>query len=168
MHNPKPAANNSSSSLRRSSRIKNNSSPLHRSSRHNKKKRHNKTKHSLPPPQPPPKSATKPCPFDGLVTYCNISYELIQKLSMKVPLLGDSHCSIRSIIKNNTSLHASERLFRAIVEELIDHLKSCCKLTSKYFLANGGIGFLLLSQLGARPNVLGHTIEIQLESTPGI
>eukprot|EP00984_Skeletonema_dohrnii_P024937 scaffold14083_cov73-Skeletonema_dohrnii-CCMP3373.AAC.1 len=138
MHNPKPAANNSSSSLRRSSRIKNNSSPPHRSSHHNKKKRHNKTKRSLPPPQPPPKSATKPCPFDGLVTYCNISDELIRELSKRVPLLGDSHCSIRRIIKNNTCLHASETLFRAIVAELIHHLKSCCKTNKQIFSSEWG------------------------------
>lgn len=106
--------------------------PLPRRSSRRNKKRHNKNKHSLPPPLPPPQQPTTartqcPASFDGIITHFNISPHLIRELSKRVPMLGSSHCSVRRIIRNNPSLHASTPLVKAIVAEMVAHLKSSCK-----------------------------------------
>ena len=92
--------------LRRSSRNKNkpnNANLLRRSSR-------NKNKHSQPQQQqqqqqqPPPQQPTiarNTGPFDGLLTYCNISEKSIQQLERKVPILGMKLRGVRHIHKND-------------------------------------------------------------------
>ena len=128
MHNRKPAAN-----LRRSSRNKNkpNNAIVRRRSTRNKNK-HSQPQQQLPPPPPQqPTRVRNTCPFDGLLTYCNISEASIQKLSTKVPILGMQLRGVRHIHKNDTRQFASKTLFRQIVAEITNHLKLRCKINSR-------------------------------------
>ena len=116
--------------------------PLRRSSR-------NKNKISQRPPRPPrqpppqqPTIATNTCPFDGLLTYCNISENSIQQLERKVPILGMKLRGVRHIQKNDTQQYASRRLFQRIVAELIDHLKSSCNINSRIVSSECGLWVL--------------------------
>ena len=116
--------------------------PLRRSSRNKNKIRQRPPR---PPRQPPPQQptiATNTCPFDGLLTYCNISEKSIQQLERNVPILGMKLRGVRHIQKNDTQQYASRRLFQRIVAELIDHLKSSCNINSRIVSSECGLWVL--------------------------
>ena len=83
-------------------------------------------------------SSSKNITGDGLITHFNISDESINKLSERVPIIGESYRSVRHIFTNDVNVYASKQLFHKVVEEIQNHLRVDCNIADEFRSSENG------------------------------